>query len=73
MHQAIEMFTGNEVSASLIQHFINNPANAMNLDSITHDSMDKRLAWGIEATQVNDEVRVITLMRPGGVIHPDIT
>src|ERR1700753_1969800 len=64
------MFTGNKVSADIIRKFINNPANAINLQSDAHDSMDKRLAWGIEARWVNDEVRV---MRLRGVTDPDIT
>ncbi|KAF8497137.1 hypothetical protein F5888DRAFT_1906980 [Russula emetica] len=52
---AIEMFTGKEVSADIIQHFINHPANAINLETNAHDSMDKKLAWGIEALSVNNE------------------
>ncbi|KAF8497136.1 hypothetical protein F5888DRAFT_1889776 [Russula emetica] len=51
---AIEMFTGKEVSADTIQRFNNHPANAINLESNAHDSMDKRLAWGIEAKSVNN-------------------
>ena len=70
MHTAIEKFTGKEVSAEFIQKFINNPANAMNLESNAHESMDKRLAWSIEAILDNNEVRV---MRLCDVIDPDIT
>jgi len=51
---AIEMFTGKEVSADIVRHFIDNPANAINLQSDAYDSMDKRLAWGIEAKSVNN-------------------
>jgi hypothetical protein len=70
MLTAIEMFTGKQVSADTIRRFINHPANAINLESNAHSSMDKRLAWGIEAILVNDEVRV---MRLCGVTDPDIT
>jgi hypothetical protein len=66
------MFTGKEVSAEIIQYFINHPANAINIQSDAHFSMDKRLAWGIEARSVNDEVRVMRLCNYG-VAHPDIT
>jgi hypothetical protein len=66
---AIEMFTGNEVTADIIRR-INNPANAMNLESNAHDSMDKKLAWSIEAISVDNEVRV---MRLCGITDPDIT
>lgn len=52
---AIGMFTGNQVTADIIQRFMNNPANAINLESMAHDSMDKRLAWGIEARLVHNE------------------
>jgi hypothetical protein len=64
------MFTGKEVSADIIQLFINHPANAINIETNAHHSMDKRLAWGIEARSVNDEVR---MMRLCGVADPDIT
>lgn len=70
MLTAIEMFTGREVSADIIRLFINNPANAINIQADAHDSMDKRLAWGIEARPVNNGVRV---MRLCGVADPDIT
>jgi hypothetical protein len=64
------MFTGNQVSADIIRHFINHPANAINIQADAHDSMDKRLAWGIEARSVDDEVRV---MRLCSITDPDIT
>ena len=71
MHTAIEMFTGNEVSAEIIQQFINHPANAINIQSNAHHAMDTRLAWGIEAVLVDNEVRVMRLLC--GVADPDIT
>ena len=61
MHTAIEAFTGKEVSANTIQRSINHPANAINIEINANLSMDKRLAWGIEAKLVNNEVRVIRL------------
>lgn len=70
MHTAIEMFTGEEVKAECIQEFINNPANAINLEYNAHHSMDKSLAWGIEAKLVENKVRVMRLCR---VADPDIT
>jgi hypothetical protein len=70
MLTAIEMFTGNQVTAEIIQQFINSPTNAINIQSDAHHAMDKRLAWGIEAKLVNNEVRV---MRLCGVADPDIT
>jgi hypothetical protein len=51
------MFTGKTVSAKTVLEFINNPANAMNLQGDAHDAMDKRLAWGIEARLVGNNVR----------------
>ena len=59
MHAAIEMFTGNEVRAAEIQHLINHPANAVNMNYDSYTSLDKVLAWGIEARSVDNEVRVI--------------
>jgi len=68
---AIEMFTGQQVTANFIGQFINNPVNAINLQCDAHDSMDKELAWGIEAQLTNNnEVRV---MRLCGIADPDIT
>jgi hypothetical protein len=58
VHAAIEMFTGNEVRAAEIQHLINHPANAINMNYDSYTSLDKVLAWGIEARSI-DEVRVI--------------
>jgi hypothetical protein len=63
------MFTGKAVSANMILEFINNPANAINIEYNAHDTMHKRLAWGIEARPVNNNVRVIRLC---GVADPDI-
>jgi hypothetical protein len=37
------------VDADFVQKYINNPRNALNLQNDAHDSMDKRMAWGIEA------------------------
>jgi len=56
--RAIEAFTGDTLRADTIQNFINHPANAMNIESNAHDSMDKKLAWGIEARLVNCTVRL---------------
>jgi len=65
------MFTGVEVTATSIWQFINNPVNAINLQCDAHDSMDKQLAWGIEAQLTNNnEVRV---MRLCGITDSDIT
>lgn len=67
---AIEMFTGDEVSADMVRSLINHPANAINVQSDAHHAMDKRLAWGIEAKLVNNAVRVTRLC---SVADPDIT
>jgi hypothetical protein len=67
---AIEMFTGKQVTAEIVQTFINDPSNAINLQSDAHHAMDSRLAWGIEAKFINNEVRVI---RPCSVADLDIT
>jgi hypothetical protein len=64
------MFTGNEVKAEFVIQFINNPANAINLQSDAHHSMDKSLAWGIEARLDNNEVSV---MRLCGIADPSLT
>ncbi|KIK74637.1 hypothetical protein PAXRUDRAFT_835932 [Paxillus rubicundulus Ve08.2h10] len=48
-HSAIEAFTGHKLDAKFIQKYINHPRNALNLQNDAHDSMDKDLAWGIEA------------------------
>ncbi|KAF8524063.1 hypothetical protein BU17DRAFT_85098 [Hysterangium stoloniferum] len=53
VHQAIETFTGQKLTAEVIQHFINHPANAINIEINAHDSMDQKLAWGIEARSAN--------------------
>jgi hypothetical protein len=50
------MFTGRHLDAATIQQYINSPKNAMNLHSDTHDSMDKRLAWGIQAEFIDQQV-----------------
>ena len=63
------MFTDKELDAVIIRHFINDPVNAINLDAHAHDAMDRRLAWGIEAKPVGNEVRV---MRLCSVADPDI-
>jgi hypothetical protein len=51
----IEAFTGNKVSAEMISQHINSPRNAFNVEIDAHESFDK-LAWGIEADNVNGEV-----------------
>ena len=40
-----------------MQNNINDPCNTLNLETNTHDSMDKFLAWGIEAISSGDQVR----------------
>ncbi|KAH9992252.1 hypothetical protein BJV74DRAFT_404162 [Russula compacta] len=68
--QAIEMFTGNTVSAENVTSFINHPVNALNLQSDAHDSMNKKLAWGIEARSENNEMKYyIRFVRPEHVAH----
>ncbi|KAI9510124.1 hypothetical protein F5148DRAFT_1374740 [Russula earlei] len=54
-HQAIETFTGTILKAEDVHELINHPANAINIENNAHDPMDKFLAWGIEATLVNDQ------------------
>ncbi|KAF5373480.1 hypothetical protein D9615_009461 [Tricholomella constricta] len=49
-HAAIGMFTGRALDADFVLQHINHPNNALNLETNAHDSMDKHLAWGIEAT-----------------------
>jgi len=39
-----------------IQQLINCPANAINIETNAHDSIDMKLAWGIEARLADDEV-----------------
>jgi hypothetical protein len=70
VHTAIEMFTGREVTADIVLALINNPANAINIQTDAHHAMDKRLAWGIEAKSVDNEVRV---MRLCDIADTDIT
>ncbi|KAF8331973.1 uncharacterized protein EI90DRAFT_3123066 [Cantharellus anzutake] len=52
-HAAIETFTGQTLNAELIQQLVNHPANAINIQTDAHDSMDQKLAWGIEANLVD--------------------
>ena len=51
------MFTGCALDPQTIHEHINHPSNTLNMESNTHDAMDKHLAWGIEAkfsgSQVN--------------------
>ena len=56
MYAAIEMFTGSVLDAKTIQDSINDPCNVLNLEKNTHNSMDKFLAWGIEAISSGDQV-----------------
>jgi hypothetical protein len=60
LHYAIEMFTGHQLRTENIRNLINHPANFINIEWHTCLSMDQRLAWGIEARSVNNEVRVTT-------------
>ena len=50
------MFTGQTLSAKFILQYINDPRNALLLEGSVHDSMDNRLAWGIEARFSDDQV-----------------
>ncbi len=50
------MFTGSALDAQTIRDNINHPRNALNLEGNAHDSMDKHLAWGIEATSSGGQV-----------------
>ena len=52
---AIEMFTGSALDTQTILDDINHPRK-LNLQSDAHDSMDKRLAWGIEAIPSGGQV-----------------
>ena len=55
-HRVIETFTGTVLKAEDIQQYVNHPCNALNLQTDAHDSMDKHLAWGIEAKLCDDQV-----------------
>ncbi|KAF8497138.1 hypothetical protein F5888DRAFT_328741 [Russula emetica] len=55
LHYAIEMFTGRQLRTENIRHLIDHPANVINIEYHTHVSMDRKLAWGIEARSVNNE------------------
>jgi hypothetical protein len=55
-HRAIETFTGTLLKAEDVQQYVNHPCNALNLQTDAHDSMDKHLAWGIEAKLCDDQV-----------------
>jgi hypothetical protein len=52
----IETFTGRILTADVVQHFIDHPANAMNIHGNERGSMDLQLAWGIEAREVDHKV-----------------
>jgi len=54
LHYAIEMFTGRQLRTENIRHLISHPANTINVEYNTYDSMHRRLAWGIEARSVNN-------------------
>jgi hypothetical protein len=59
----IETFTGEMLRAEPVQQPINHPANAINIQSDTHDSMDQKLAWGINASDARLVIRVYGLDR----------
>jgi len=68
VHHAIETFTGQTLRAKLVQEFINHPANAMNIQCDAHDSMDQKLAWGIEARLVDHKWKYyFRIVRPEDV------
>ena len=50
------MFTGAALDTQTTHDNINHPRNALNLESNAHDSMDKHLAWGIEAKSSGGQV-----------------
>ncbi|KAF8313010.1 uncharacterized protein EI90DRAFT_3136974 [Cantharellus anzutake] len=65
-HAAIETFTSQMLNAKLVQQLINHPANAINIQTDAHDSMDQKLAWGIEARLVDHkEVAATIYLRDG--------
>jgi hypothetical protein len=70
MLTAIEMFTGKQLKAEIVEGFIKNPANAINLQFDAHYSMERDIAWGIEAKLIDNEVRIMSLC---GVADPDMT
>jgi hypothetical protein len=45
------------LKAELVPELIDHPANAMNIQGDAHDSMDQKVAWGIEARLVDHKVR----------------
>jgi hypothetical protein len=51
---ALESFSGRQL-AKEVKENINHPCNAFNAESNAHDSYDK-LAWGIEAIEVDNQV-----------------
>jgi hypothetical protein len=44
------------LKAEDVQQYINNPCNALNIQNDAHDSMDKHMAWGIEAKLCDNQV-----------------
>ena len=50
------MFTGSTLDAQTIHDSIIHPRNALNLQTDAHDSMDKHMAWGIEAIASGGQV-----------------
>ena len=54
MLSALESFSGRQL-AEEVKENINHPCNAFNAETNAHDAYDK-LAWGIEAIQVGNEV-----------------
>ena len=50
------MFTSSTLDAQTIHDSINHPRNALNLQTDAHDSMDKHMAWGIEAISSGGQV-----------------
>ena len=56
------MFTGSGLDAQTIHDNINHPCNALNLESNAHDSMNKHLAWGIEAISSGGSVSFLFVL-----------
>jgi len=68
-HRAIETVTGNLVTAEIVHQFIKDPRNALNIETNAHDSLDKFLAWGIEANFVDRQWRYFfRVVRRGKVL-----
>jgi hypothetical protein len=74
VHHAIERFTGHALRAEDVKQLIDSPSNVINVQTDAKQSMNLKLAWGIEARLVSNEVRVVGLLVCDGVdSDPDMT